>query len=192
MKWLIYSLFFISSNFGFLSIDALWSYHSNSKNMINFPIFHKDHFIKHKPLNFWRVTSFRSCFSLFFTHNFGSSGYRMHDWEYMWIRLRPIFDDGCNFQTRLLLLGMKKENAAKGSFFWTPKSGHEFKEFPTKKQASDWLTYLVYQLEVQFWAVNHLNSCPDSRSQKNLPLVVIYADWLESCSMCKNPSSYLY
>ena len=108
-------------------------YHSNSKNMVNFPIFHKDNFIKHKPLNFWRVTSFRSCFSLFFTHNFGSSGYRMHDWEYMWIRLRPIFDDGCNFQTRLLLLGMKKENAAKGSFFWDLKSGHEFKEFPAKK-----------------------------------------------------------
>ena len=132
--------FFFSSNFGFLSIDALWSYvvkdyhyYSNSKNMVNFPIFHKDHFIKHKPLNFWRVTSFRSCFSLFFTHNFGSSGYRVHDWEYMWIRLRPIFDDGCNFQTRLLLLGMKKENAAKGSFFWNLKSGHEFKEFPAKK-----------------------------------------------------------
>ena len=150
-----------------------YHYYSNSKNMINFPIFHKDHFIKHKPLNFWRVTSFRSCFSLFFTHNFGSSGYRMHDWEYMWIRLRPIFDDGCNFQTRLLLLGMKKENAAKGSFFWNPKSGHEFKEFPRKKTGL-WLVDLSgLPIRGLFFCreTTYLNSCSVLRSPKKLTLV---------------------
>ena len=33
--------------------------------------------------------------------------------------------------------------------------------FPPKKQGSDWLTYLVYQLEAYFLARNHLYSCPD-------------------------------
>ena len=41
-----------------------------------------------------------------------------------------------------------------------------------KNQASDWLTYLVDQLEAWYLAGgNSLNSCPDSRAQKKLTLM---------------------
>ena len=36
-----------------------------------------------------------------------------------------------------------------------------------QKKAFDWLTYLVYQLEVCFLAGKHLNSCPDMDLRKN-------------------------
>ena len=34
--------------------------------------------------------------------------------------------------------------------------------FLPKKQASDWLTYLVYKSEACFFGGNHFNSFPDS------------------------------
>ena len=41
--------------------------------------------------------------------------------------------------------------------------------FPPKKQASDWLIYLVYQSEAQFFlAGRNLNSCLDSDLKKKL------------------------
>ena len=43
-----------------------------------------------------------------------------------------------------------------------------------KNQASDWPTYLVYQLEAYFFvAEKHLNSSPDLYIWKNLTLVVL-------------------
>ena len=52
----------------------------------------------------------------------------------------------------------------KVNFFWDQcqPSGHEFICFPPKKQAADWLIYLVFQLKACFLARNHLNTCPDS------------------------------
>ena len=55
----------------------------------------------------------------------------------------------------------------KSQIFLRSESGHDSRVFPAKKQISDWLTYLVYQLEACFLAGNHLNSCPDVDLRKN-------------------------
>ena len=65
-------------------------------------------------------------------------------------------------------------------FFWN-RSQDMSSSGPAKKQASDWLTYLVYQLEVCFLAGNHLNSCPQYL-RKKLTLSEIYTDlMIDSC-----------
>ena len=51
----------------------------------------------------------------------------------------------------------------KVSFFWDQSQDISSRGFPPKIQASDWLTYLFYQLEVG----NNLNSCLDSDLRKN-------------------------
>ena len=55
----------------------------------------------------------------------------------------------------------------KSQIFLRSESGYDSRVFPAKKQISDWLTYLVYQLEACFLAGNHLNSCPDVDLRKN-------------------------
>ena len=55
---------------------------------------------------------------------------------------------------------------SKVSFFLDQSQNMSSSGFLTKEQASDWLTYLVYQLEACFLAENHLNSCPDSDLRK--------------------------
>ena len=48
------------------------------------------------------------------------------------------------------------EEESEGRFFWDQSQDMSSSGFPPKKQASDWLTYLVYQ-----------NSCPESDLWKN-------------------------
>ena len=43
----------------------------------------------------------------------------------------------------------------KGIFFWDQSQDMSSSSFPPKKQASDWLTYLVYQSEACFLERNH-------------------------------------
>ena len=51
------------------------------------------------------------------------------------------------------MTGTGVSKPSKVNFFLRSVLGHEFKWFPAKKekQASDWLTYLVYQLEACFF-----------------------------------------
>ena len=46
---------------------------------------------------------------------------------------------------------------SKVRFFWDPSQEMISSSLPLKKQPSDWLTYLVYQLKACFLAGNHLN-----------------------------------
>ena len=43
-----------------------------------------------------------------------------------------------------------KSNTTKVSFFWDQSQDNSLSGFLQKKQASDWLTYLVYKLEAFF------------------------------------------
>ena len=61
-----------------------------------------------------------------------------------------------------------KSNTTKVSFFWDQSQDNSLSGFLQKKQASDWLTYLVYQLEACLFLVgNHLDSWPDTDLRKN-------------------------
>ena len=67
--------------------------------------------------------------------------------------------------------------------FLISESGHDYSSgFWPKEQASDWLTYLVYQLEAVFLVRNRLNSCPDTDLRKvwllryrNILLILVYS-----------------
>ena len=56
--------------------------------------------------------------------------------------------------------------------FLSSESGHEFKYVPAKKenQGSDWLTYLVYQLEASFSGGKPLELMSRLGSQEKLTL----------------------
>ena len=67
---------------------------------------------------------------------------------------------------------MASENQyTKVSFFLRSESGHGF---PPKKQASDWMTYLVYHLAVCFFGGKPLELMSLLRSQKKLTLVITH------------------
>ena len=60
----------------------------------------------------------------------------------------------------------------KVSFFWDQSQDISSRGFPPKIQASDWLTYLVYQLEFCFFAEKPLELMSWVGSQKKLILVL--------------------
>ena len=60
---------------------------------------------------------------------------------------------------------------SKVSFFWDQSQEMSLISFPPKKQASDWLTYLVFQLETCFYSGKPLELMSWLRSEKKLTLV---------------------
>ena len=59
-----------------------------------------------------------------------------------------------------------------GQFFLRSESGHKFKWFCQKKQNSDWLTYLIYQLHTCFLGSKPLELMSWLESQKKLTLII--------------------
>ena len=59
----------------------------------------------------------------------------------------------------------------KVSFFWD--QSQDMGDFPPKNQASDWLTYQVYQLEASFFGGKSLELMYWLGPQKKLTLVII-------------------
>ena len=59
----------------------------------------------------------------------------------------------------------------KSQMFLRSESRHESRVFPAKKQISDWLTYLVYQLEACFFGGKPFELMFPLGSQEKLTLV---------------------